>query len=133
MAQQQRALKFTPPVMAKDQLVSRGVEAANLMQSPAFNLAYQSTVAAIQDQIINTQPHETQKREWLNLQVQALGAVIGELSAFVGEAKALTAKALAEEADRQRQQSEQRGFRVPEPGSGPMGLDNGYDGAYTGQ
>jgi hypothetical protein len=104
------ALKFTPPVLTKAEILNRGNQASLVLQSPVFGIATRSTVQALQDQITATQPHESQKREWLNLQVHALAAVLDELSSMYAEAAGLSQNILAEEELRQRELAENRGF-----------------------
>lgn len=106
----QSVLKFTPPVMTKAEILNRGNQASAVLQSPIFGIATRSTVQSLQDQITATQPHESQKREWLNLQVHALAAVLDELSYMYAEAAGLSQTILAEEEIRQRELAENRGF-----------------------
>ena len=126
-------LKFTPPFKTKDQILSIGKEASVLLENSAFNLAYQSTIQSIQDMMVETQPHEVQKREWLNTQIQALGAVTSHLAIYANEVLRMEADALNAETARQHDlRAHQQGFsetRVP-GGQGPV--DQTYDSAYIG-
>lgn len=115
-------LKFTPPVLTKQQILERGEQAAKQLQSPVFQLAYQSVVQSLQDQITNTEPHESQKREWLNLKVKALGDVSRELGLYVALAVQISDTSLAEESRNQNDQSNVR--RGGPPGDANFGYDS---------
>jgi len=117
-------LKFTPPMRTRDQIIEEGRQVADLLQSAAFNLAWQSAIQSMQDQIIHAEPHESQKREYLNLKIQALGEVAGELKLMYSEAIRLSTASLTSEAARQDAIRRNEYDEVP---------NTGYDGAYAGE
>ena len=95
-------LRFTPPNRPPDEVRRLGEEAARTLDSTVFVLAVQSTVEELKDNIMTTQPHESQKREFLYLQLQALGEVLLGLKLFADEAARLSQERLAEEGANQR-------------------------------
>lgn len=90
-------LSFLERPLTKAQLFERGNDASQLLQSPVFNLAFRSTIQQWQDQILETEEHETKKREGFYLKMQALGEAVGELSTFYHLAASLSADDLAQD------------------------------------
>ena len=121
-------LKFTLEIQSRDEIIEQGRQASELLASPVFNVAWQSTVQTLQDEIITTQPHEVQKREYLNLKIQALGEVAGDLKMMYSEALRVSTDSLSREAGRQ-DAMRQHNFDIANRGSG---LPDSYDSAYTG-
>lgn len=119
-------LKFTRPVHSKAEIIRQGQEAAELMSSPVFAMAFESTIESLQQQMILTEPHETQKREWLNHQIQALRAVTLELTKMAALALQLKETSPATLAEEGRNQAAQQRFRRGEIPGAP-GFD--YDTA----
>lgn len=90
-------LTFLENPLTKDQLIERGESASRLLANPAFNLAFRSIIQSWQDQILESQEHETRKREGLYLKMHALGEAAGELEAYWRLAESLSAEQLSEE------------------------------------
>lgn len=57
--------------------------------SPVYGIAHQSVIQNIQDEWLESEPHETQKREALYWKACALSQVSLEMAAMVQEAQAL--------------------------------------------
>ncbi len=104
------ALAFTKPIMNKQQILQSGEEAAALLNSPVYNLAVNSVVEDLGTQILQTEPHEHNRREWLYSQGSAIGRINSKLVEFVQMAQQLHMDAIASEESAQRQQDENRGF-----------------------
>lgn len=116
-------LKFTPPVRSKEELLQVGREAAQTLGAPVFNLAYKSTIQGLQDEILNSDPREVQRREYLYTKMQALGQVVAELASYHHIATAISSQSLAEEQRNQMAEAEQLG--IPDPSQ----VDDGYNSA----
>ncbi|MDJ0905408.1 MAG: hypothetical protein QNI96_05270 [Woeseiaceae bacterium] len=106
----QKKLSFTPPRVSRDEIKKAGEEAADLLNSPIFNLTVNSVVDDLGLQILQTEPHEHQKREWLYQQGAAIGRVSQKLVEFVQVAQALHMDELAAEESAQREQTAEQGF-----------------------
>jgi hypothetical protein len=65
------------------EMTQSGLKAAELLGNTTYNLAHQSVIRNLQDQWLNSEPHETRLREGLFSQAQALALVTNELSAMV--------------------------------------------------
>lgn len=76
-----------PP--SKEEQIQRGVEAANLLMSPVYGIAHRSVIQNLQDEWLETEPHEHQKRESLYWKACALSQVSLEMASMVQEAQAL--------------------------------------------
>jgi hypothetical protein len=76
-----------PP--SKEKLIQRGIDAANLLMSPVYGIAHQSVIQNIQDEWLESEPHEQQKREGLYWKACALSAVSLKMAAMIQEAQAL--------------------------------------------
>lgn len=105
-----KRLKFTPPTLRTEDLKARGQAAAELLNSPVYNLAHRSAVEDLQDQWMDTLPHETQKREYLYQMVQGMGESAKKLAEYVQAAQGLNLEDLASEEAAQRAEDENRGF-----------------------
>jgi hypothetical protein len=82
-----------------DQILSAGREAAVILRNDVFNDAYQSLFQSYQDQIIDSQPHEMNKREYLYNKCQVLSDVVSELGGMYNQAVSLTGDPEGEEFD----------------------------------
>ena len=96
-----KPLAFTPEPMTRGQAIAHGQEAAQLLNSPVFNLAFESTITDLQKEWLESHPEEVKKREWLYAKAQALGHVALELSGFAREAMRLSEEDMQQEAGRQ--------------------------------
>ena len=96
--------------MNREQIKATGEEAADLLNSPVYNLAVNSVVDDLGLLILQTEPHETQKREWLYQQGAAIGRINQKLVEFVQLAQSLHMEELASEEAAQREQSADLGF-----------------------
>ncbi len=105
-----KRLSFTPPRMSRDQIKQHAEQAAELLNSPIYNLTVNSVVDDLGLQILQTEPHEQQKREWLYQQGAAIGRVSQKLVEFVQLAQALHMEELAAEESAQREQIAEQGF-----------------------
>ena len=103
-------LTLTDLPLTKEQLLSRGEEAARLLNSPVYNLAHQSLIQSYQDRILETAPNERNLREWLYTLMTSLSDVANELASFVNQAQGLNLEELAAEESAQRLSDENRGF-----------------------
>ncbi len=65
------------------EMAQSGLKAAELLGNTTYNLAHQSVIRNLQDQWLNSEPHETRLREGLFSQAQALSLVTNELSAMI--------------------------------------------------
>ena len=65
------------------EMVASGLKAAELLGNSAYNLAHMSVIRNLQDQWLNSEPHETRLREGTYNQAQALTLVTNELSSMV--------------------------------------------------
>lgn len=80
-----------------DQILETGRQAAHLMRAEIFNSAYNNLLLKYQDEIIESQPHETNKREYLYYKCQVLSDVAHELGGFVAEASSAADRLEVEE------------------------------------
>ena len=71
------------PSLTVEQVLSRGDEAARLLNEQIFSTAVGQTMINIQNDWIGTAPHEQQKREGMYLQVRALHMVLDELQGML--------------------------------------------------
>jgi hypothetical protein len=85
-----------PPT--REEIVSRGEDAARLLGSASFNLAVRNALQSWQDGILFSDPADTVGREALYWKMRALNDVLLELPGFIAEAQALTATDLETEA-----------------------------------
>lgn len=90
-------LSFLAMPLTREQILERGFEASQLLRAPAFNLAFRSTIQRWQDEILETEEHETRKREGLYLKMHALGEAVDELGGYYRLADSLSAEKLSEE------------------------------------
>ncbi len=81
---------FTEPPPSKEEQIQRGVEAAKLLTAPVYGIAHQSVIQNLQDEWLETEPHEQQKREGLYWKACALSAVSLEMAGMVQSASALS-------------------------------------------
>ena len=72
-----------------NQILKAGEEAARLLQSQVFNIAYQSVLRDSHIQWLNTQPKESAKREGLYLECLAMEKMVEKLKNAVGDAERL--------------------------------------------
>ena len=95
-----------------DEIRNQGEEAARLLDSPVFNLAHRSVIQNLQDEWMQTNPKEREKREGLYHRVQALSAVSEELAVMISLAKTLDDDELAKESKLQLAYDENTGFSL---------------------
>lgn len=100
----------TDEVLSAQEILSQGEEAAQLLNSPIYNLAYRSVVQRLQDDWISTKAHEREKREGLYQMVQGLSAVANEMNMMIEQAKMLGDDELAKERKLQLAYEENEGF-----------------------
>lgn len=110
--------KNTPEVQlsvvqkSSNEVKSQGEAAAELLNSPVYNLAHRSVVQNLQDEWMTTSPHEREKREGLYHRIQALSAVSEELAVMISLAKQLDDDELANESKVQLAYDENTGFSL---------------------
>ena len=105
-------LHFTETPMAGDQIVTAGQEVARLLNSPQFNLAYQSVVKNLGIELLRTEAHEQKKREALYLEGKVLDRVIWKLRDCVAAAHQITQQEMQMEERNQYEASAK--YRQPE-------------------
>lgn len=105
-----KPLKFTPPVMSREQVKETGERAGELLNSAVYNLAVNSVVDDLGMEILSTEPHESQRRDWLYHQGAAIGRVNQKLVEFVQMAQQLNLESIASEESAQREYDSNRGF-----------------------
>ena len=105
-----KSLSFTKPSMTKQEILASGEQAASLLNSPAYNLAVNSVVDDLGSEILRTEPHEHNRREWLYSQGAAIGRVNVKLMEFVQMAQAIHMDEMSEEERAQHREDEMRGF-----------------------
>ena len=103
-------LKFTQPVLNREQIKLSGEQAADLLNSPIYNLAVNSVVDDLGMQILQSEPHEHNRREWLYSQGSAIGRVNQKLVEFVQMAQQLHMSDIAAEESAQHEEDANRGF-----------------------
>jgi len=107
-------LKFTPPLMNREQIKASGEKAADLLNSPIYNLAVNSVVDDLGMEILKSEPHEHNRREWLYGQGSAIGRVNQKLVEFVQMAQQLHMSDIASEETAQQEEDANRGFATME-------------------
>jgi len=105
-----KQLKFTPPVMTPEQIKVSGEQAAQLLNSPIYNLAVNSVVEDLGQEILRSEPHEHNRREWLYTQGAAIGRMNTKLVEFVQLAQSLHMTDIAAEENAQHEEDASRGF-----------------------
>ena len=108
---------FRPPTLTKEEILQRGREAASLLGAPVYLSAYRGVVEALENERYETEPHETQKREWLHWQAMALAMTHDRLREFVSDAHGVQQE--LENDERYAHQSETEAFGFGEPYMGP--------------
>jgi len=103
-------ITLQPAPLTIDEISSQGEEASRLLDSPIYNLAHRSVVQNLQDEWVETSPHETQKREGLYQRVQALSMVASEMAMMIARAQSLEENELAKERKLQLAYDENSGF-----------------------
>ena len=106
-------LAYTDRVPTEEQILQAGEEVAHLLNSPHFNLAYQTTIKQLQDEWAGTEEHEENKRKALYWMLRALPRVMWVLRDAVAAAQQVNEKRLQEE---ERAQYDYRAqYRPPSP------------------
>lgn len=82
---------------AAQQIMAAGEEAARLLNSPIFNLAYRQQMEDTINQWLVSEPKETNKRDSLYYQARAQVAMAERMQGFIEQAQRLA----AEQAERQ--------------------------------
>ena len=95
------------------------MEAARILGSTVYNLAYQSAIKEVQDQWMFTEPHEVKKREALYFEIQAMSRVQHNLNAMLREAVALDQDRLDRETANQQETDEFLTFQNLASGNNP--------------
>ena len=88
------------------EVISRGEEAARLLQSPVFNLAYQSVVNELTGRFFKTEAGHTNTLQEIRREGNALAKVAGMLAHWVQQAEAEIAR------NKPQNTEEYRGFGV---------------------
>lgn len=101
-------LKWTAPRTTPEQVLREGEEAARLLESPIFSLAFNSMFQSIQDDWAFANPEETKRKEWLHLKIRSMGEIAAELRQFINAAKSVEADQLRQEQIRQMEEDEER-------------------------
>ena len=91
------SLHFAQPQLRSQELLAQGEEAAALLNSPTYNLAYRATIGSLKDQWAATAPHEEKKRESLYFKMMALSDVQHELARMVQASQALNLEEIKSE------------------------------------
>ena len=92
-----RRLIFEEEPISKQELINQGESAAQMLNNPVYNLSHRSAVTAIQDEWMQTSPHEKEKREGLYQEMRALSRVSLVFMEMVNEATALSDEDLNQE------------------------------------
>jgi hypothetical protein len=77
---------------AAQEMMRAGEEAARLLNSPVFNLAYRAQMEDTINQWLTSEPKETNKRDSLYHQAQAQVAMATRMQSFVEQAEMLRAE-----------------------------------------
>lgn len=85
-----RGLTFEESPPSKEELISQGHKAAELLMNPVFGIAWSSVIQNLQDDWLTTEPHEREKREGLYWTACGLSRVGSELQALVLKAQELS-------------------------------------------
>lgn len=80
-----------------EQILEAGRRAGHLMRDEIFNEAYRNLLMRYQDEIIESQPHETNKREYLYYKTQVLSDMAHELGGMVAQASSAAVRIEMEE------------------------------------
>jgi len=83
--------------LTEDDLLRRGEDAARLLNEPIYNIAHENVYHDYLMQIVQTLPHETQKREFLYTKIQALSDVAIDLAAMVQASQGINMDAMKKE------------------------------------
>lgn len=75
------------PEQNTQQLINIGQEAARLLNSPVFNLAYRQTLDQLFSEFADSQPAHTKERDSIHQETHALGRVVSRLQAFIKTAE----------------------------------------------
>lgn len=105
-----KRLAFTRPVVSKEQILASGERAAELLNSPVYNLAVNSVVEDLGMEMLGTEPHESNRRDWLHAQGAATSRINQKLVEFVQMAQHLQLEAITSEESAQREADFNRGF-----------------------
>jgi hypothetical protein len=84
-----------PP--SREEILNRGEQASQLLNSPVFNLAVRSAIESWQDQSLRSEPGAVAEREALYYQIRGLQQALIELPGFINQALALTQRELEQE------------------------------------
>lgn len=97
-------------LLSREEILSKGRDASELLNSTLFNEAYEKLVNGYMAEIINTHPKDSEQREYLYHKVHALGDVAMEINAYLSEAIGLESQDQAQQGDSQREVDSDRGF-----------------------
>lgn len=81
----------------REELMLLGEQASRLLLSPVFNVAVRDAIESWSDQILTSQPHETELRESMYFRMRALNDVLSEFPGFINAARAMTEEEMADE------------------------------------
>ena len=112
-------LSFAEIRKSEHQVLEHGMEAARILGSTVYNLAYQRAIKEVQDQWMFTEPHEVKKREALYFEIQAMSRVQHNLNAMLREAVALDQDRLDRETANQQETDEFLTFQNLASGNNP--------------
>lgn len=77
-----------PP--SREEILSRGEQASQLLRSPVFNVAVRAAIDAAQESILTSAPGDTAAREAAYYRMRGMNDILGELAGFVHVASAMT-------------------------------------------
>tara|TARA_R110000772_G_scaffold2043_2_gene6991 strand:+ start:691 stop:1029 length:339 start_codon:yes stop_codon:yes gene_type:complete len=81
---------YNPEPLSKQELINQGEQAAALLNAQIYNEAHLRSIQQLQDQWMETHPHEREKREGLYHAMRGISQASLVLAAMVNEAVALS-------------------------------------------
>jgi hypothetical protein len=102
--------EFLQKPLSKADLLSAGDELGRVLGSTVFNLVHRTVIQEIQDEIMQSDPHEAKLREALYLEMKVAARYLNSMAAIYQQAQALSKEALVEEEANQQLIDESYGF-----------------------
>lgn len=90
-------MAFLEVPRTNEEILLQGEQAANLLNSPTFNLGFRTLIQEYQDDWLSTQPQESAKRESLYLKAQVAGDVASDIAQLVSDAQRLNLEEIQKE------------------------------------
>jgi len=101
-------LKLTEPPLTREEVITRGERAAQVLGAPVMTLVVQSVMQELADEWVETDPKEVQKREGLHAESRGLARLLSRLTAMTARAMELSESAQRDELAAQQQAANQR-------------------------